>query len=112
MGACFHLELILGILPFLSRVKNGERRDLRVINNISECISARVREMISTYDLKKIKYFELAARRRIYKLFVENKLIERDEIKELIRNEKNSQLQVYLIAGYIQNYDSNYEIIE
>lgn len=105
-------EEILGILPFLSRVKNGERRDLRVINNISECISARVREMISTYDLKKIKYFELAARRRIYKLFVENKLIERDEIKELIRNEKNSQLQVYLIAGYIQNYDISIEELD
>lgn len=105
-------EEILGILPFLSRVENGGRRDIRVINNISECISARVREMISTYDLKKIKYFELSARRRIYKLFLENKLIERDEIKELIRNEKNSQLQVYLIAGYIQNHDISIEELD
>ena len=106
------IDEIFGVLPFLSKVENGNRRDSEVIRNINECISDRVKENLSTYDLGKIKSFEMAARRRIYKLFLENKLIDCDAINKLISNEKNCQLQVCLLSCYINNYDISMEELD
>lgn len=68
-------------------------------------MSDSIREGISEFDLKRVRYYDLPARRRFYRLIFETRAVDKDGIRILIDIEKNSQLQSYLLSGYMNNYE-------
>lgn len=106
------VEEIIESLPYLDKVEHGFRRDYRIIEGIKKTMSESIREGISGFDLKKIRYYNLSARRRLYRLILENKAIDKDGIRTLINLEKNSQLQASLLSGYMNKYEVSIEELD
>lgn len=106
------VEEIIENLPYLDKVEHGFRRDYGIIEDIKKTMSESIREGVREFNLKKVKYYDLPARRRLYRLIIETRAIDKDVIRTLINLEKNSQLQTSLLSGYMNNYEVSIEEID
>ena len=106
------VEEIIESLPYLDKVEHGFRRDYGIIEDIKKTMSDSIREGISEFDLKKVRYYDLPVRRRLYRLIFETRAIDKDGIRTLIDFEKNSQLKVNLLSGYMNKYEVSIEELD
>lgn len=106
------VEEIIASLPYLNKVEHGFRREYGIIESIKKSMSVRIRNEISGFDLKKVRYYELTARRQFYRFIYETQAIDKEGVRKLISLEKNSQLQAYLLSGYINKYEVSDEELD
>ena len=106
------VEEIIASLPYLEKVEHGFRRDYGIIESIKESMAVGIANGIRDFDLKKVRYYELSARRQLYRFIYETQALDKSGVRTLIDLEKNSQLQAQLLSGYINKYEVSLEELD
>ena len=106
------IEELIECLPYIHKVENCYRRDYSIIENIKKMMASRISDQMADFDLRKLRSYEMQARRMLYRIILENQALDKDGIKKIIGLEKNSQLQAYITTGYMQHYNISLEELD
>lgn len=99
------IEELVVCLPYLEKVKQGCRRDRAVLHRLEECVVSGLIEKLKNVELKKLRKYDVRARRYLYRLLLERKLLSKDEVNQVLAQEKNGQCQTLIMAMLLKNYE-------
>lgn len=108
---CSVLELFLSV-QHMEKLNHSGRVGYESVTVLSQAFYNRIEETLPDIPLDKIRYYEFATRKIIYRLLVKKKILDIDCINYLLEHEKHSFCKQILITGTLQYYDCPQEQIE
>ena len=108
---CSILELFLAV-QHMDKLRRSGRIGYEETGILNHAFQARMEETLPQIPLEKIRYFEFATRKIIYRMLIQKKLVDFSQINELLEREKHSFCKQILITGALQYYDCSTEQLE
>ncbi len=99
------IEELVNCLPYLEKVKQGGRRDRDVLSFLEESIARGIIGKLKKVDLQNLRRYEIRARRYLYQMLLERKLLSKDEVEQVLERENNGQCQSLIMAMLLKNYE-------
>ncbi len=99
-------------LPYLEKVKQGRRRDNDALRELEESIAQRIEEQLHNVDLKSLYQHDIKARKYLYRVLLEHRLLGKDEANLLLRREKNGQCQFLFMTMFLRCYEFSIEELD
>lgn len=102
-------EELVTCLPYLLKVRQGERRNQEMLQRLEKYIADRIREQLNQVDLKNLNKYDVKARKYLYRLLMEHHILEKPEADWILEHEKNGQCQFLLITLLFQHFSLSME---
>ena len=103
---------LITALPFLEKVKKGERRNREVITKIDYMIAQKIREQFCDLNIYEIHKYDFHVRKYLYYLLTNEKVVSKEQADQLLQREKDSNCKAILICAILDNYTSNFNEID
>lgn len=98
------IEDLLYALPFLQKVKKGERKNSQSYCEIEDLIQNHIKADIKQLKLFHLKNYDFTIRKYVYSLLIENRMISKEETDKLLLFEKNSNCKSIIIRAILNTY--------
>ncbi len=105
-------EELVSCLPYLEKVKRGGRKDKNVLYKLEVCAGDRIQSQLQHVDLYNLKKYDLRARKYLYRLLLERRLLSKEEIHLILSREKSGQCQVLFMTLFLRYYECSMEELE
>ncbi|MBQ7775846.1 MAG: hypothetical protein IJ379_07985 [Lachnospiraceae bacterium] len=105
-------EALVACLPYLEKVKQGGRRDRNVLQELEDQVGDRIQSQLQHVDLCNLKKYDIRARKYLYRLLLERKLLTKEEVDLVLNREKSSQCQVLLMTYFLRYYECSVEELD
>lgn len=106
------VEELVACLPYLEKVKQGSRRDIRYLlkleKDVADCLQAKLADV----DLLHLNRYDLKARKYLYRLLLEGKLLSKEEVNQVLNRERNGQCQFWIMTLLLTNYECTIEELD
>ena len=106
----FH-ELV-NCLSALEKVKRSERVDVFYLRELEARISERIAAIAPGFEKANLKCYDVATRRVLYRILLENKRLAKDEVKVILNSENQAQCLYFIMSLYIEKYDLTAEELD
>ena len=98
------IETLLMSLPYLDKLLKGRRGDQELVKNLYQKVKGRIERDICHIKWDDMKDYELNMRKVIYKLILEEPLLELACINRLLEREKSIALKGYIMGRILRLY--------
>ena len=105
-------EELVACLPYLEKIKQGCRRDRTKLCELEECVAVRIQKQLQDVDLQNLKKYDIKARKYLYYLLLERKILTKEQINQVLGREKNTQCQFLLMTLLLREYDCSVEELD
>ncbi len=96
---------IIGFLPYLEKVKKGDRANNRAVAGIEKTIAESAAKQPFPIDKTFIRQHDENARKTVYRFLTTNKLITKETVNSIVSLEKSGQIQNLLMTVLIEKYE-------
>lgn len=97
-------EEFIEALPYLEKVRRGSRRTPEAIDFLEQLFSERIAGGLCQIDLMKCNRYELATRKYLYRLLLEQNMLSKEEADILLNREKDGQCKYQLLVQILNHY--------
>lgn len=105
-------EELVTCLPYLEKVQQGQRKDWKMFKKLEEYVADRIQEQLQNVNLQNLGKYDLKARKYLYRILLERKLLSKDEINYVLSREKSGQCQFLLMTMLLRNYECSMEELD
>lgn len=99
------VDTAVGLLPFISRTKKGERYGYQQFQEIEEKLSAKTLLHREEISLDTIRTYPPATKRFLYKIMISPKVLSKQEAQRLLERERNGNEKALVIRLILQEYE-------
>ncbi len=92
-------------LPCLDKLLKGRRGDQELVNNLYKKVKERIERDICHINWDDVKDYELNMRKVIYKLILDEPLLELESVNRLLDREKSIALKGYILGRILRLYE-------
>lgn len=96
---------IIGFLPYLEKVKKGERANSAAIAGLEKTIAESTSKHPVIIDRAFIRQNDGKTRKTVYRFLTTNKLITKEAVNSIVSLEKSGQIQNLLMTVLIEKYE-------
>lgn len=107
-----NVEELIACLPYLEKVKQGMRRDWKLLQGFEETIAEYIQNQLSNVNLKYVGRYDLKERRYLYRILLEGAILTKEELKDVLKHEKNGQCQLMIMTLLLENYNLTIEELD
>lgn len=101
----FSAPEIIGFLPYLEKVKKGDRANNRTVAEIEKTIVESASKHPVPIDKIFIRQNDEKTRKTVYRFLASNKILSKEDVNSIISMEKSGQIQNLLMTILIEKYD-------
>ena len=98
------IETLLISLPYLDKLLKGRRGDQESVNNLYKKVKEHIERDICQINWDDVKDYELNMRKAIYKLILDEPLLELEYVNRLLEREKSIALKGYIMGRILRLY--------
>ena len=98
------IETLLMSLPYLDKLLKGRRGDQESVDNLYKKVKEHIQRDICQINWDDVKDYELNMRKAIYKLILEEPLLELECVNRLLEREKSIALKGYIMGRILHLY--------
>ncbi len=95
---------LLNCLPYLEKVKKGKRKDDAVLEELEHCIAVRIKNLLPEINSRDLRRYDYRVRRYFYGLTVTNRYLSKEQINDMLKQEKNGECQRLIITLLFKYY--------
>ncbi len=99
------LHDLITSLPYYEKIVCGFRRNASYARKLHEDLISEIRKKAGRIVWETIREYDLPERRALYTLFLEKRSLEKEEIRDILRHEKNSLCQMKILTVFLDHYD-------
>ena len=99
-------------LSALEKIRKNDRRDIFVLRELEEGISARIRDLEPDINWLKIRQYDPATRWALYRLLIQHQKLSKEEVYSLLSHEKNSKCLLLIMRCVIEHYELTLEELD
>lgn len=103
---------IFQAIPYMEKISRSGRIGYEAKNLIEEAFYHKIETNVGQIPLQDIRYYEFSARKIIYGMLVEKKMLQLSEINELLEREKHGFCKRILITKTLEHYQCPKEQME
>lgn len=107
-----NINNLINALPFLEKVKKGERRNTNIFIKIEHMIVHRIKEQVSDLKTYEIQKYDFNVRKYLYILLLNEKVVSKEQADQWLQREKNSNCKSIIIRAILDNYICNMNEID
>lgn len=96
---------IIGSLPYLEKVKKGDRANNRAVAGIEKTIAESAAKQPILFDKTFIRENGEKTRKSVYRFMTTNKILSKEDVNGIISQEKSGQIQNLLMTILIEEYE-------
>ena len=96
---------IIGFLPYLEKVKKGDRANNRAVAGIEKTIAESAAKQPILFDKTFIRENGEKTRKSVYRFLTTNKILSKEDVNGIISLEKSGQIQNLLMTVLIEKYE-------
>ena len=106
------IETLLMSLPYLDKLLKGRRGDQELVKNLYKKVKDQIQRDICQINWDDVKDYELNMRKAIYKLILEEPLLELESVNRLLKREKSIALKGYIMGRILRLYECSEKQID
>lgn len=97
-------EELIEVLPYLEKIRRGSRITPGAVDFLEQLFSERIAGGLWQIDLMKCNGYELATRKYLYRLLLEQNMLSKEEADILLNREKDGQCKYQLLVQILNHY--------
>lgn len=105
-------DTAVGMLPYISRTKKGERYVYQQFQEIEEKLSAKILSHLQEISLDTIREYPPAVKRFLYKILISPDVLSKQDAERLLERDKNGNEKALVIRLILQKYECGEAEIE
>lgn len=105
-------EQLVECLPYLEKVKQGGRRELRSFTGLEKSIAAGISNQLQSVDLLHLNRYAPETRKILYRLLLERNVLNKEEIHQILSREKNTQCLLLIMTRFLAAYELTEEELD
>lgn len=105
-------EDLVACLPYLEKVKLGSRRDNKYLQKLEKDVADCLQVKLSDVDIFHLNKYDVKARKYLYRVLLERRLLTKEEIDVVLAREKFSQCQLLIMTLLLTNYECSVEELD
>lgn len=105
-------DTAIGMLPIVSRTKNGQRYQYRQFQEIEEKLAEKILRHLDEVSLDKVRDYPPATKRFLYHILITPKVLSKQDAEWLLEREKNGNEKALMIRLILECYECGEEQIE
>lgn len=95
---------LITALPFLEKVKKGERKNPDAFMKIEYRIGQKIKEQFSNLKMYEIHKYDFHVRKYLYYLLLNEKVVNKQQADLLLQRERNSNCKSIIVRVILDNY--------
>lgn len=105
-------DTAVGMLPYISRTKKGERYVYQQFQEIEEKLSEKILSHLHEISLDAVRNYPPAVKRFLYKIMISPNVLSKQDAERLLEREKNGNEKAMVIRLILQEYECSETEIE
>lgn len=98
------VDALIAALPFLEKVKRGERRDSALVPVLEEKVGQRIRKQLENVNLYRLHQYDFRVKKYLYHLLIGEKILDKKQADDVLKWEKNSNCRSVIIREILEQY--------
>ncbi len=105
-------EELVACLPYLAKVMQGMRGDRSRLREVEAHIAEGIAKQLDKVDIDNLGKYDIRARKYLYRLMLERKIWNKDEVNRALDREKCGQCQLVLMTTFLRYYKCSLEELD
>jgi len=105
-------EELVACLPYLAKVMCGMRGDRCGLREVEAHIAEGIAKQLDKVDIDNLGKYDIRARKYLYRLMLERKIWNKDEVNRALDREKCGQCQRVLMTTFLRYYKCSLEELD